>query len=97
MGQYSYFRGEIMVWASLVRGEGSGEKMFRNFRIQVLQQGSSSIRVEAVPQSHRNLKIARGNGLVSFRIKRDVDWLWIYGCGMLVIFGHKLSFDAGIK
>lgn len=92
MEQYSYIRGEIMVWASLVRGEGSGEKMFRNFRIQVLQQGSSSIRVEAVPP-----KIVRENGLVSFRIKSDVDWFWMYACGMLVIFGHKPSFDIGIK
>jgi hypothetical protein len=74
-----------------------GREDVQNLRIQVLQQGSSSIRVEAVPQSHRNLKIARGNGLVSFGIKRDVDWLWMYGCGMFVIFGHKLSFDVGIK
>jgi len=85
-----------MVWASLVRGEGSGEEDVQNLRIQVLQQGSSSIRVEAVPQSHRNLKIARGNGLVSFGIKRDVDWLWMYGCGMFDIWTQTV-FRLGIK
>ena len=87
MGQYSYFREKIIVWASLV-----GRKVAGRGDVQVLQQGSSSVRVEAVPQSHRNLKIARGNGLVSFRIERDVYWLRMYGCGML---GHKLSFDGG--
>ena len=66
-----------MVWASLVREEGSGEKTFR------------CCRRDPAPFAWRLCR--NRHGLVSFRIKSDVDWLWMYDCGMLVIFGHELS------